>query len=69
MYPKGPDFLLQTQIQTTNYGLPPKWYNTDKKEWSNIDILLIYTLWYEFLKDFDAQSDFGKNFIREKLVP
>ena len=22
--------------------------------------LLIYTLWYDFLSDFDAQSDFGQ---------
>ena len=27
-----------------------------------IDILLKYILWYEFLNDLDAQSDFDKNF-------
>ena len=34
----------------------------------DIDTLLIYTFWYEFSNDFDAQSDFGKDFVSEKLV-
>ena len=33
-----------------------------------IDILLKYTLCYEFLNDLDAQSDFDKNFVPKKLV-
>ena len=28
-----------------------------------IDILLKYILWYGFLTDLDAQSDFDKNFV------
>ena len=31
-----------------------------------IDILLKYILWYEFSKDFDAQSDFDKNYVPKK---
>ena len=30
-----------------------------------IDILLKYILWYEFLNDLDAQSDFHKNFVKK----
>ena len=33
-----------------------------------IDILLKYILWYEFLNDLDAQSDFDKDFVTKKLV-
>ena len=33
-----------------------------------IDILLKYTLWYEFLNDLDAKSDFDKNFVKKKPV-
>ena len=33
-----------------------------------IDILLKYILWYEFLNDFDAQSDFDKKLSQKKLV-
>ena len=33
-----------------------------------IDILLKYILWYEFLKDRDAQNDFDKKFVTKKPV-
>ena len=33
-----------------------------------IDILLKYTLWYEFLNDLDAKSDFDKIFVKKKPV-
>ena len=33
-----------------------------------IYILLKYILWYEFLTDLDAQSDFDKNFVRKNVV-
>ena len=33
-----------------------------------IDILLKCILWYEFLSDLDAQSDFNKNFVRKNVV-
>ena len=33
-----------------------------------IDILLKYILWYEFLNDLDAQSDFDKILVTQKLV-
>ena len=39
-----------------------------KKKEFYIDALLIYTLWYEFSNDFDAQSDFGNNFVPKKLA-
>ena len=29
----------------------------------------MHTLWYEFWNHFDAQIDFGKTFVTEKLVP
>ena len=46
-----------------------KWHETDKKETSYIDTLLIfYTLWYDFLKNFDAQSNFGKIFVTKNLL-
>ena len=31
-----------------------------------VDILLKYILWYEFLNDLDAQSDFEKNICHKK---
>ena len=34
-----------------------------------IDTLLIYTLCYGFLNDFDAQSDFGKKNCHKKACP
>ena len=37
-----------------------------KKETSYIDTLLIYNLWYEILKVFAAQWDFGKK-ISQKI--
>ena len=33
-----------------------------------IDILLKCILWYEFLNNLDAQSDFNKRFVTEKSV-
>ena len=33
-----------------------------------IDILLKYILWYEFLNDLDAQSDYDKNVVTKKPV-
>ena len=33
-----------------------------------IDILLKYILWYGFLNDLDAQSDFDKSFVTKKVV-
>ena len=33
-----------------------------------IDILLKYILWYEFLNDLDAQSDFDKKFVTKNPV-
>ena len=42
--------------------------NTDKKEKNYIDYLLIDTLWYNFSYDLDVQIDFGKLFVRKKLV-
>ena len=33
-----------------------------------IDILLKHILWYEFLRDLDAQSDFEKKFVRKNVV-
>ena len=45
----------------------PVW-SLDSPIWSkDLETLLIYTLWYEFINDFDAQS--GKTFITKKLVP
>ena len=38
----------------------------DRKEIIYMDTLIIYTLWYEFLNDFDAQRDFGKRFETKK---
>ena len=33
-----------------------------------IDILLKYILWYKFLNDLDAESDFDKNVVTKKPV-
>ena len=33
-----------------------------------IDILLKYILWYDFLNDLDAQSDFYKKIVTKKPV-
>ena len=33
-----------------------------------IDILLKYILWYKFLNDLDAESDFDKNVVTKKSV-
>ena len=33
-----------------------------------INILLKYILWYEFLNDLDAQTDFDKKIVTKKLV-
>ena len=33
-----------------------------------IDILIKYILWYEFLNNLDAQSDFDKIFVTKKPV-
>ena len=41
----------------------------DKKERSYIDMLIIYTLWYEISNDLDALIDFGKIYVTKKLVP
>ena len=49
------------QIQTIKYGL-----NHTKR--MNINTSLIYTLWYEFSSDFDAQSNFGKISVTKKLL-
>ena len=53
----------------SNDWIWPQWYHLDKKkEVTYIDTLLIYTLWYDFSNDFDAQSDFGKYFSQKKLA-
>ena len=46
----------------------PEWYETNKKETSYIDNLLIYTIWYKFSNGFDAHSDFGKMFVTKNLL-
>ena len=51
-FKKGPAFLWHLTIE---YG--PKSYDKDKKDRTFIDTLLVYTLWYDFWNDFDAQSD------------
>ena len=57
-------FLYQKQIQKIKYGLnDTKWIKT-----SCFDTLLIYTLWYEFSNDFDAQGDLGKFFVTKNLL-
>ena len=33
-----------------------------------VDILLKYIVWYEFLNDLDAQSDFDKKFVTKNGV-
>ena len=62
---KGPAFLWQTQIQTIKFGFNNA-YNMDINERSYTDTSLIYTLWYEFSYNFDAKSDFGKDFVTKK---
>ena len=54
------------QIQTTKYSL----YDaiSIKKERIYIDTFIIYTLWYEFQNNFDAQSDFGKNVTKKAIL-
>ena len=47
--------MWQTQIQTIENGL-----NGAKRIKKKQVIMILCTLWYEFLNDFDAQSDFGK---------
>ena len=54
------------QIQTIKCGLNDT--KRIKKETSYIDTLLFHTLWYEFSNDFDAQSDFGKIFVKKNLL-
>ena len=52
-------FFGQTQIQTIKYGL------NDTKRIKNKQVTLIlysFTPWYDFSRDFDAQSNFGKKF-------
>ena len=59
-------FLWQAQIQKIKYGL-----NDTKrinKGTSYIDTLVIYTIWYEFSNDFDAQRNFGKIFVTKNLL-
>ena len=57
-FKKGPAFLWHLTIE---YG--PKSYDKDKKDRTFIDTLLVYTLWYDFWNDFDAQSDFTKKLV------
>ena len=45
-----------------------QWCDTDQKERIYLDNLIIYTPWYEFLNDFDAQSEFGKIVVTKKLL-
>ena len=40
-----------------------------KNETSYIGNLLIFSLWYEFSNNFDAQSDFDKKFVTLDLLP
>ena len=54
---KVPAFFWQPQIQ-----IWPHYKNTDEKEKSYIDNLLVYILWHEFSNNFDVQSDFGQKF-------
>ena len=42
--------------------------NDTKKWFIIIDDTLIDTLWYQFSYDLDVKSDFGKIFVRKKLV-
>ena len=51
--------MWQTQIQKMEYGLNDA--IGIRKEASYIDILLIYTLWYEFQTILMTTSDFAKN--------
>ena len=60
--------MWQTQIQTIKYGLNDTKRIKKKKETIYIDTLLIYTLWYEISKDFDAQSNFRKKIVTKNLL-
>ena len=60
--------MWQKQIQTIEYGLDDT-IRIKKKGVTYTDTLLIYTLWCEFSNDSDAQSDFGKNFVKKKAGP
>ena len=63
---QGP--LLYLLRASPNDWIWSQWYNTDKKERIYNDDLLIDTLWYYLSYDLDVQSDFGKLFVRKKLV-
>ena len=48
--------------------------NANSNDWTgpqryDIDTLLIYTLWYEFSNDCDAQSDLDTVFVTKKSTP
>ena len=58
----GPAFFWQAQLQKI------EWYNTDKKKRIYNDDLLIDTLWCQFSYNLDVRSNFGKFFVRKKLV-
>ena len=45
-----------------------KSFNNSYQRMQMIEILLKYILWYEFLNDLDAQSDFDKKIITKKPV-
>ena len=54
------------QIQMIKYGLNDT--KRMKKKQVAMILYLFYTLWYEFSNDFDAQSDFDKNFVTKNLL-
>ena len=56
------------QSQITRYCLYDLIWILDKVERIYIDTLIIYTFWYEFQNDFDAQSYFGKIFVIKMLL-
>ena len=58
-------FLWKTQIQTIEYD-PNDTKMIEKARY--IDILLIYTLWYEFASLLVAQRDFGKEKFTKNLL-
>ena len=43
-----------------------KWFENSYQKVQMIDILLKYILWYDFLNELDAQSDYDKNFVPKK---
>ena len=61
MYPTELLFCDKRKFERLYMAL---WYETDKKETNYRDFWLIYTLIW-VLNDFDAQSDFGKNFVEK----